>query len=353
MYRKRLLTGIACLLLCFVIASGGLTFAKGTDGFELSVAEAGERIEVAVIASEASNLYAYDIILKFDPLRLTYEETKISLSGFTVKPQLSRGEIRLAHTSVGAVEGLSGKVELAQVGFKRIRGGEAKLTLSSAKLVNDKLAMQEMKPDVNVTVQSGTAQKLPSDVAGHWSEAAVREAVELGFVTGFEDGTFRPDSPVTRLEATVLLAKAMLLQGGGDQASSFTDAGAIPAWAKPYVEAAVRSKWINGYGDGSFRGGQPIARQEFAAIAARSTGASSAGGHDAVLSGFADRHLLAPWATGPTAFVVERGIMQGQSGGLLNPQAATTRAEAVTMILRLLHADDGTWQRIDRARMKR
>lgn len=335
MSRKSSLLIMVFMLLCLAIAPGQQTSAKEADGFVLSVAEAGDRIDVTVTLNDAKDMYAYDLVLKFDPVRLAYKDAKLSLPGFAVKPKLSRGELRLAHTRVGETPGRNGMLELAVVGFQRIRGGDTFVKLESVRLVDSKLEKEELAPNSNMILRSGVVAKLPADVAGHWSEEAVREAMELGFVSGFGDGTFRPDEPVTRLEATVLLGKALLVSEAGESEISFTDVGVIPLWGLPYVGEAARSGWLNGYGDGTFRGGKPIARQEFATIIARAMDASATG-NAAVLSAFGDRHLLAPWAAGPTALAVERGILQGQGGGLLNPAATTTRAEAVTMILRLL-----------------
>lgn len=339
--RKRLaFAWIAIMLLSLGIAPGQRTFAEGTDGFELSVAAAGEgeRIEVTVTLEEAEDLYAYDLVLKFDPVRLAYEASKISLPGFTVKPLLERGELRLAHTSVGAAAGRNGKVGLATITFTRLRGGDADLLLESAKLVDSKLQMRELAPESGITVKAEDVVALPRDVAGHWSEDAVREAMELGFAMGFDDGTFRPDAPVTRQEATVLLAKALLVQGKENQTLAFRDAASIPQWALPFVGEAVSLKWVSGYGDGTFRGGEPIARQELAAIIARTLGDSVIGETER-LAGFGDRRHLADWAVKPMSLVVGHGILRGQSDGLLHPQGTTTRAEAVTMMLRLLQLD--------------
>lgn len=333
-----IMMGIAIILLCLVIAPGSRTFAKGTDGFELSVAEAGDEIAVTVTLTEAKDLYAYDLVLKFDPVRLAFQDSKITLPGFTVKPLLERGELRLAHTSVGAAAGRNGKVELASTLFNRLRGGDAVLSLETVKLVDSKLEMRELAPDIGVTLKSGKAVHLPSDVIGHWSAAAVREAMELGFASGFDDGTFRPDAPVTRQEATVLLAKALLVKLENSGPLAFRDVQNIPQWALPFVGEAVSLKWVGGYGDGTFRGGDPIARQELAAIIARTLG-DTADADEKSLADFADRHRMAPWAAEPMALTVELGILRGQSGGLLNPLGTTTRAEAVTMILRLLHSD--------------
>ncbi|MDQ6419886.1 S-layer homology domain-containing protein [Paenibacillus sp. LHD-117] len=340
MVRKRLLIiSMAFLFICQFIGPGQSTFAKGADGFELSVAQTGDEIKVTVTLNGAKNLYAYDLVLAYDPLRLSFLNASISFPGLTVKPVLARGQIRLAHTSVGETAGRSGKIELARIAFGRLRGGDASVELKQAKLVDAKLAMKAFAPEAGITLESGQAERRPGDLAGHWSEDVVLEALELGFATGFGDGTFRPEEPVTRQEVTVLLAKAMLIEANESQGITFRDSGDIPPWALDYVRASVRERWINGYGDGTFRGGEPIARQELATVIARALDFSAIG-DEAALAGFADRQLLASWAIGPTALAVERGIMQGQANRLLNPLATTTRAEAVSMILRMLYAMD-------------
>ncbi|KKO53101.1 S-layer homology domain-containing protein [Paenibacillus sp. DMB20] len=51
-----------------------------------------------------------------------------------------------------------------------------------------------------------------TDVKGHWAEKAIREAVELGWVQGYKDGTFRPDAKISRAEFAVLLGRALKLE---------------------------------------------------------------------------------------------------------------------------------------------
>ncbi|MBQ7959846.1 MAG: S-layer homology domain-containing protein [Clostridia bacterium] len=93
-----------------------------------------------------------------------------------------------------------------------------------------------------------------SDVA---EDSAYFEAVEtlnkLGIVTGYEDGTYKPEDGVTRAEMAALVSR---IQGFGDTAgananTNFVD---VPAshWASGYVASAASMGIINGYGDGNF-----------------------------------------------------------------------------------------------------
>lgn len=99
-----------------------------------------------------------------------------------------------------------------------------------------------------------------SDVA---EDSAYYEAVEtlnkLGIITGYEDGTFKPEDGVTRAEMAALIAR---IQGYGETAkpnanTAFTD---VPAshWASGYIANASGMGIINGYGDGTFGPEDPV-----------------------------------------------------------------------------------------------
>ncbi len=94
----------------------------------------------------------------------------------------------------------------------------------------------------------------------------IYSAVHYGIITGYDDGTFRPDALVNRSEALKILSLAANLQEFPDAATvSFSD---VPAseWFAPYVRAAASHEIIGGYSDGTFRPSNPITRAEAAKI---------------------------------------------------------------------------------------
>ena len=99
-----------------------------------------------------------------------------------------------------------------------------------------------------------------SDVA---EDSAYYEAVEtlnkLGIVTGYEDGTFKPEDGVTRAEMAALIAR---IQGYGETAKAAASTGFadVPAshWASGYIANAAGMGIINGYGDGNFGPEDPV-----------------------------------------------------------------------------------------------
>lgn len=91
-----------------------------------------------------------------------------------------------------------------------------------------------------------------------WYYLALMNLDLLGIVNGYEDGTFRPNQPVSRAEFVVLLSRVHELEAGE---KSFPD---VPKnhWAHDAIAAAGAAGWINGYEDGTFRPNQSVKRIE-------------------------------------------------------------------------------------------
>ncbi|WOC75621.1 S-layer homology domain-containing protein [Intestinibacillus sp. NTUH-41-i26] len=103
----------------------------------------------------------------------------------------------------------------------------------------------------------------PDVAADAWYHEAVVTLAAKGIITGYEDGTFRPEQPITRSEFAAIAAR--FARASTDKALTFPDVPA-DAWYRGAVQTAVSYGWINGYEDGTFRPEQPIGRAETAAI---------------------------------------------------------------------------------------
>ncbi|MET3508230.1 RCC1 domain-containing protein [Halalkalibacter oceani] len=171
-----------------------------------------------------------------------------------------------------------------------------------------------------------------TDIAGHWAEDYIMRAVEKGFVSGYPDGTFKPNHPVTRAEFTVMLAGALKLEGNGS-ALTFTDHDQIGGWAKQAVAQAVQAGIVVGFSDGSFRPNTQITRVEMAVMVARALQLEL---NANALPGFADDEAIPQWAKGAVEAIRKLGIVDGRGGNRFVPNETATRAEATVMLLRLL-----------------
>ncbi|GBG10132.1 hypothetical protein PAT3040_04850 [Paenibacillus agaridevorans] len=174
-----------------------------------------------------------------------------------------------------------------------------------------------------------------NDIAGHWGQSWIEKAVQAGIVTGYADQTYRPDQAVTRQELIVMLARTLTPQAGTGQAPSFTDKETIGKWAADAVTSAVEAGWIAGYDDGSFRPEKGLTRVELAAVLARVIAGTDHVGGDAGLSQFRDAEQIPLWAQSYVAQVAASGLMEGTGAGLFKPAGIVTRAEAAAIVVRL------------------
>lgn len=171
-----------------------------------------------------------------------------------------------------------------------------------------------------------------TDIAGHWGESSIIRAATQKLVSGYLDGTFKPNNPVTRAEFTVMLMGALKLDGTG-AALHFTDQAKIGDWAKRSVALAVQAGIVNGYEDGSFRPDARITRAEMASMLAKALKVSL----DAnATTSFSDNEDIPKWAKGAVEAIRKLGIISGRGGNKFVPNDTATRTEAVVMLLRML-----------------
>lgn len=104
-----------------------------------------------------------------------------------------------------------------------------------------------------------------SDVEGHPAQNMIGYCIEKGIFSGYKDGTFLPEGTMTRQEFAVVIAN---LAGGAqeNQGLPFTDADSVNKWARNAVYTVYSNGWIGGYKDGSFQPKNNITRAEAAVI---------------------------------------------------------------------------------------
>ena len=99
-----------------------------------------------------------------------------------------------------------------------------------------------------------------TDLEEHWATNAINFCVAEGLMSGYTDGTFRPDDAISRQEFAVVLTRLTGETESGDL--PFTDADAIAPWAAESVYTVYARGWINGYDDGTFLPERDVTRAE-------------------------------------------------------------------------------------------
>ncbi len=110
----------------------------------------------------------------------------------------------------------------------------------------------------------------PSKVEPRWTPSALNAHDHFSYIKGYGDNKFEPNKTITRAEVAMIFARLSLNKSTAG-APQFKDVKAGD-WYKTAIDIIARQGVIKGYEDGTFRPNQPITRREFAAIAARYAG---------------------------------------------------------------------------------
>ncbi|MCJ8011592.1 PQQ-binding-like beta-propeller repeat protein [Paenibacillus sp. KQZ6P-2] len=172
------------------------------------------------------------------------------------------------------------------------------------------------------------------DIAGHKWGAEIAKAVSLGIVFGYPDGTFRPNGNVTRAEFASMLVRGLHPEEEGAPLT-FKDKDKIGAWAVKAVRQAVKLDIIHGYEDGTFRPNANITHAEMISMVIRASGLVADNPPQTGFSDDADIPKWAKSAVSKAVKtgIINTGDFPD---GKFVPQAMSTRAEAASAIVRML-----------------
>lgn len=168
-----------------------------------------------------------------------------------------------------------------------------------------------------------------------YKEAKVQPVIEHNYLepyaTGYKDGTFGPDKNITRAELAAMIAR---LSNKGDittdYSSSFKDVTS-EKWYSKYIGYLEKLDVLSGYPDGTFAPDATISRSEMCAIIARTQKLELTALDDIFMDIDSDH-----WGRPYIAAMLNNELVTGYPNGTFAPDAPLTRAEAVTIINRVL-----------------
>lgn len=167
---------------------------------------------------------------------------------------------------------------------------------------------------------SGFAQS--SDLAGHWSESVVSEWMTKGLISGYPDGSFKPNGPMTRAEFMAIVNKVYNFTEEKD--ISYKDVK-LSDWYFDVAKKAAAAGYISGYPDMTLKPNKPITRQEVATIFCKLESLNE----DAEAAAIFKDLTAANWAKGYIGAAVKAGYFTGYSDGTFKGNADIKRGEAV------------------------
>ena len=182
----------------------------------------------------------------------------------------------------------------------------------------------------NFNVQNNDINIVINDIKNHWASSDINNFINKGYISGYQDGTFKPNNDITRAEFVKIVNRLF----GFTETSTvtFNDVKSN-AWFYNDIAIAQKAGYINGKTSTTFAPNDKITRQEVAVILT-----NIMNNKDTVydkINTFADGYKTSSWAKSSVEGAIEAGYLRGNDKGLLNPTGNITRAEAVTMLSRV------------------
>lgn len=166
------------------------------------------------------------------------------------------------------------------------------------------------------------------DIYGSWAEQPIIGLVNTGALSGYPDGTFRPNNTITRAEFVSILIRALNIEG--DSGKEFVDMR--NHWARNAVTLAA-GKGIIPSDKSHFGPNIAITREEMAYMIVKAKNYSSRSSN----LKFKDEYQISSWAKNEVRLAVQNEIIFGYNDGTFRPKQTATRAEAAAMIYRAIY----------------
>ncbi len=175
---------------------------------------------------------------------------------------------------------------------------------------------------------SAFAQKFPDVPPTHWAFYSIESLASKGIIAGYPDGLFRPEAHISRSQIAKLVVSSKALSLNTTFKGYFTD---VPQdhWAWQYIETAYEQGLIKGFPDKTFKPEDPATRAQLVTILMRDHLLDTSG------TPFTD---VSPdhWAYPYIMTAKNAGIVEGFPDGTFKPERFVTRAEAASILYRML-----------------
>ncbi|WP_246132332.1 X2-like carbohydrate binding domain-containing protein [Paenibacillus hemerocallicola] len=181
------------------------------------------------------------------------------------------------------------------------------------------------------------------DAETHWAKDSINNMGSRMIVNGVSNGMFNPDQNMTRAEFAAVIIRGLGLKAESAATSPFKDVKSSD-WFSGVVQTAYANGLISGFEDGTFRPQKSITREQAMVIIAKamkitqlqSKQAKAPQAWTPLVSDFTDRAAIADWATASIEDALKAGLVTGRNGSKLAPKDTVTRAEITVLVQRLL-----------------
>lgn len=183
-----------------------------------------------------------------------------------------------------------------------------------------------------------------SDLKGHWAESYITELSDLGYLTGYTDGTVKPNKTITACEAIALLSRFYSVEEDvtqwihedyGDFVETYIDPNL--SWAYDEIEMCLAAGILSEKELRSLRLTAPIEKELLSVLLVRAlqlTDEAAELVEEGVELTFSDTDEIAASYRGHIAVLVNNGIIEGNDKNQFTPHAEVTRGVVAAMVVR-------------------
>ncbi len=177
-----------------------------------------------------------------------------------------------------------------------------------------------------------TAPAFGFDYTDHWAGETIQKWFDEKRISGYEDGSFKPNNSITRAEFITMVNKAYGFEETAEVEFNDIDGS---EWYYSEIQKSVKAGYIVGDDNEEVRPSDEVSRQEVAAVICRINNLSGSGD----VSVFSDKNYIAEWAIDYVGAVASNGYMIGDNDSNFNPNNYITRAEALVALDRSIDRD--------------
>ncbi|MFH1542453.1 MAG: PorV/PorQ family protein [bacterium] len=258
--------------------------------------------------------------------------------------QLNKQVIHDDHVTVsGNVEVVEGDDNSSPAGKITVRVNGQEIAVNDDLTFNSDIPVEKIgKNMVRIEAQTAAGESVSQEIKlvrlvnfadipdGYWAKNPIESIGTVGLVSGYPDGTFKPEQALTRAELATLLVKAKGIELSEGRATQVFPDVSPDFWAAKYIETAAKIGLIAGYEeDGTFRPNRKVSKAEGIAIMVRFDNLK-----------YPEELVEKPYWDVETNFWAAKSIQAAKDAGMLkfvednrlDPKGVLVRAEAVDML---------------------
>ncbi len=189
---------------------------------------------------------------------------------------------------------------------------------------------QETKEDNEKDIPAAGAYR---DFENHWAKEYIAALLSKNIISGYEDGSIRPDQLISRAEISKILVLALGYDTKNFEVPSYSDWDGVAGWAEPYVGILSAKGILKGYEDNTVRAEKNISRAELITLVLRAFGTEPS---KYKITGASDGEKVPEWAAGYVQKGIELGIVNGYTDNTLRVSNPIRRGEAFKILVKSL-----------------